>query len=808
VTSANDHLIRGINLQNQGVIQEARAAFEESLRLDPANGPAHYSLGLLELNDGNVTAALEQTRRGIAAAPQFAALRYLQGALYQRTGDLEAALRSFDEALVIDPNYVEVLLNSGALLRGSMFRHKDALERFNRILQIDPTHAAALGNCGIMLTEFKQSEQAIAMFEKLVQLHPEYDYALGLLLYERMHICDWREFESLTQRITDGIRANKRVCKTLAYMAVSDSAEYHFKAARIFASHYCPPANEVMYKGEAYGHKRIHLAYVSPDFREHPVGHLMAGIYEQHDKSRFETIAISLSLDDQSRLRARMVKAFDHFIDARSMTARQIAQLMRDMEVDIAIDLGGYTSDTRTEIFSYRPAPVQVNYLGYPGTMGTSYYDYILADRHIIPAEHQPFYSEKVAYLPNAYLPTDNSVQVAEHTPTRAECGLPETGFVFCSFSHDYKISPPVFDCWMRLLQQTPGSVLWLVSRGDVTQSNLRREALARGIAPERLVFAKRVPLVEDHLARYRQADLFLDTHPYNAHTTAADALMVGLPVVTYAGGSFPSRVAGSLLQAIGVPELNAADLAGYEALALALAQDPQRLTALRARILANQNTHPLFDTPRFCRDLEDTIAALRVDTPGAQTPAQSSPLSASGGAPQRKLHIGGRGPSPGWELMNARPGEGVDHVGNANDLSRFADNSLDVIYSSHVLEHLDYQDEIANTLKDWLRALKPGGLVQISVPDLAVLARLLGDSRLDKTQRFQVMRMMFGGHTHEFDFHQTGLTEEFLTDFLQQAGFVQIERVRPFGLFPDNSDMPYAGVLISLNMQARKAAT
>jgi predicted O-linked N-acetylglucosamine transferase (SPINDLY family)/predicted SAM-dependent methyltransferase len=807
VTSANDHLIRGINLQNQGMVTEARQAFELSLRLAPSNGPAHYSLGLLELNDGNLTGALEQARRGIAAAPAFAALRYLQGALYQRSGDLDAALRSFDEALAIDPNYVEVLLNSGALLRG-MFRHKDALERFNKILTINPEHAAALGNCGIMLTEFKRSEQAVAMFEKLVQLHPDYDYGLGLLLYERMHICDWRDFDVLTQAITQGIRANKRVCKTLAFMAISDSAEDHFKAARIFADHYCPPAKEVLHKGEAYGHQKIRLAYVSPDFREHPVGHLMAGIYEQHDKSRFETIAISLSQDDQSRLRARMVKAFDHFIDARSMTARQIAQLMRDMEVDIAIDLGGYTSDTRTEIFAYRPAPVQVNYLGYPGTMGSNYYDYILADRHIIPVEHQPFYSEKVAYLPNTYLPTDNSVKVSERTPTRAECGLPETGFVFCSFSHDYKISPPVFDCWMRLLQQTPGSVLWLVSRGDPTQGNLRREAQARGVAPERLVFASRVPLVEDHLARYRQADLFLDTHPYNAHTTAADALMVGLPVVTYAGGSFPSRVAGSLLQAIGMAELNAADLAGYEALALALAHDPQRLAELRTRILANQKTHPLFDTPRFCRDLEDTIAALRVDAPGTQALTLPVGRGTAGGAPLRKLHIGGRGPSPGWELMGARPGEGVDHVGNANDLSRFADNTLDVIYSSQVLAHLDYQDEIANTLKDWLRALKPGGLLQISVRDLAVLARLLGDGRLDKAQRFQVMRMMFGGHTHEFDYNQSGLTQEFLSDFLQQAGFVQIERVRPFGLFADDADMQYAGLPISLNMQARKAAS
>jgi predicted O-linked N-acetylglucosamine transferase (SPINDLY family)/predicted SAM-dependent methyltransferase len=799
-------LIRGINLQNQGNFAEARQAFHTALQLAPDNGPAHYSLGLLELNAGNVTGALEQAQRGVAAAPAFAALRYLQGALFQRTGDLEGALRSFDAALAIDPNYIEVLLNSGALLRGSMFRHKEALERFNRILQIDPTHAAALGNCGIMLTEFKHSEQAIAMFEKLVQLHPDYDYGLGLLLYERMHIGDWRDFDGLRQRIIDGVRAGKRVCKTLAFMAVSDSAEDHFKAARIFSEHYCPPVQEMLHKGEAYGHAKIRLAYVSPDFREHPVGHLMAGIYERHDKSRFETIAISLSVDDQSRLRARMVKAFDHFIDARSMTARQIAQLMRDMEVDIAIDLGGFTSDTRTEIFAYRPAPVQINYLGYPGTMGVPCYDYILADRHIIPAEHQAFYSEKVAYLPHTYLPTDNTVQVSPNTPTRAECGLPETGFVFCSFSHDYKISPPVFDSWMRLLQQTPGSVLWLVSRGDPTQANLRREAQARGVDPSRLVFASRVPLVEDHLARYRQADLFLDTHPYNAHTTAADALMVGLPVVTYTGGSFPSRVAGSLLQAIGMGELVADSLAGYEALALELAQDPARLAALRTRILANAKTHPLFDTPQFCRDLEDTVAALRADAPGTQ--AAPLPVAATApAAPLRKLHIGGRGPAPGWELMNAREAAGVDHVGNANDLSRFADNSLDVIYSSHVLEHLDYQDEIARTLKDWLRALKPGGLVQISVPDLAVLARLLGDNRLDKAQRFQVMRMIFGGHTHAYDYHQTGLTEEFLSDFLQQAGFVQIERVRPFGLFADNADMQYAGLPISLNMQARKAA-
>jgi len=284
---------------------------------------------------------------------------------------------------------------------------------------------------------------------------------------------------------------------------------------------------------------------------------------------------------------------------------------MRDMEVDIAVDLGGYTSDTRTEVFAFRPAPVQVNYLGYPGTMGSDYYDYILADPQIIPPEHQRFYTERVAYLPDAYLPTDRSVQIAERTPTRAECGLPDDAFVFCSFSHDYKINPPLFDIWMRLLIKVPGSVLWLMARGDLAQGNLRKEAEARGVDPDRLVFAGRVPLVEDHLARYRQADIFLDTHPYNAHTTAADALMAGLPVVTFIGDAFPARVAASLLHAIGMPELVAGSKEGYEALALKLAQDPLLILALRTKLVNNQRTHPLFDTKGFCRNIESILISM-----------------------------------------------------------------------------------------------------------------------------------------------------------------------------------------------------
>lgn len=357
----------------------------------------------------------------------------------------------------------------------------------------------------------------------------------------------------------------------------------------------------------------------------------MAGIFERHDKARFETTGLSLGVDDGSRLRERMTRAFDQFIDARQMTAVQIAALLREREIDIVVDLAGYTADSRSEIFTWRPAPVQVNFLGYPGTMGLSCMDYILADRHVIPPEHWRFYDEQVVYLPDAYLPPASNLQIAETTPSRADCGLPPTGVVFCSFNHDYKILPAVFAVWMRLLLQVPGSVLWLMSRSERSQRNLRASAQAAGIDPDRLVFAQRVPRVEDHLARYRVADLFLDTHPYNAHSTAADALLAGLPVLTCSGQSFPSRVAGSLLQAAGLPELVTHTVADYEQLALALARDPARLAALKARLLERQRDSALFDVDAFTRHLETAYLAMwRQSQLGGARDALSAPAVAA----------------------------------------------------------------------------------------------------------------------------------------------------------------------------------
>lgn len=623
-------LIRAIELQNQGHVAPAEQLLLHYLTQAPTDPVAVYSLAVIWLRMPNPAPALDLLERAVNAGTDFAPLWFAHATVLVKVGRRDDALQSYQRAIDLKPDYGDAMINSGVLLR-DLQQHVAALTRFQQVLALQPDNVMALSNAATLMTEFKRGEEAVAMLERLVQLAPEHDYALGMLCHEKLQGCDWQGFEALSQRVIDGVRAGRRSSKSLGLMALSDSAEDHQRCARLFAQQRYPAAAAPLWTGERYRHDRIRVAYVSPDLREHPVGHLMAGIFERHDKARFETTGLSLGVDDGSRLRERMTRAFDQFIDARQMTAVQIAALLREREIDIVVDLAGYTADSRSEIFTWRPAPVQVNFLGYPGTMGLGCMDYILADRHVIPPEHWRFYDEQVVYLPDAYLPPASNLQIAETTPSRADCGLPPTGVVFCSFNHDYKILPAVFAVWMRLLLQVPGSVLWLMSRSERSQRNLRASAQAAGIDPDRLVFAQRVPRVEDHLARYRVADLFLDTHPYNAHSTAADALLAGLPVLTCSGQSFPSRVAGSLLQAAGLPELVTHTVADYEQLALALARDPARLAALKARLLERQRDSALFDVDAFTRHLETAyIAMWRQSQLGGARDALSAPAAAA----------------------------------------------------------------------------------------------------------------------------------------------------------------------------------
>ena len=336
----------------------------------------------------------------------------------------------------------------------------------------------------------------------------------------------------------------------------------------------------------------------------------MAELFERHDKNRFELFAFDNGWDDASEMRDRIEKAFTEIVDITRLSDLGAAALIKQKQIDILVDLNGYFGLAREGIFSHRPCPVQVNYLGFPGTLGVDYMDYILADRHVIPPEHAAFYAEKVVYLPDTYQVNDSRRAIAERTPTRAEVRLPETGFVFCCFNNNYKITPDVFDVWMRLLRNVRDSVLWLLEDNPLASSNLRREAEERGVAPERLVFAPRLK-PDEHLARHALADLFLDTLPCNAHTTASDALWAGLPLLTCMGGTFPGRVAGSLLNAVGLPELITHDLESYEARALELASTPPMLIDLRTRLARNRLTHPLFDTDRFRRHIESAYVTM-----------------------------------------------------------------------------------------------------------------------------------------------------------------------------------------------------
>jgi predicted O-linked N-acetylglucosamine transferase (SPINDLY family) len=395
----------------------------------------------------------------------------------------------------------------------------------------------------------------------------------------------------------------------LNHRAICNSEAEHLILARLRAKTFPRPVKP-LWSGEIYRHDKIRIAYISTDFRDHVVADAIAGCFEHHDKTRFETTAISLGPNDGGAMRRRIEAAFDRFIDVRAMGDAEVAAMLRQLEIDIAIDLNGYTGEPRTGILARRPAPVQVNYFGYPGTMGVPFIDYIIADPWLIPEEHRVHYSEQVVYLPHTYLPSDRKRPVPTNTPSRAEAGLPATGFVFACLHNAFKIGPEMFEIWMRLLHGVENSVLWFLEDNGSVSFNLRREAKMRGIAPERLVFAPRKPL-PDHMARLRLGDLFLDTLPYNAHTSASDALWAGLPVLTCRGDTFPGRVAAGLLHAIGLPELATASLAEYEDLARTLAQDPERLAAIRSKLMRNRDTEALFDTARFTRDLESAYRAM-----------------------------------------------------------------------------------------------------------------------------------------------------------------------------------------------------
>ena len=530
-----------------------------------------------------------------------------RGAIRQMAGDWDGALACYDGALRLRPDYVEALANRGNCLI-QLRRWPDALAAFDRTLQLSPGRVSALNGRAGTLSKLKRFPEALAAYGQLHAADRQNPYALGGMLVAAMQMCDWDTVEKLRPAMEAGVARGTAIVPPFLFLGFSGAPALQLRCAQNAIAELGLPAVPPLWRGERYGHSRLRIGYLSADYCQHPVALLLAEMIEGHDRARFEVLGFSTGPDDGSAIRGRMAKAFDQFVDLRGRGAAESAGLIRRLEVDILVDLTGHTEGDHFAILNYRPAPVQVNWLGYPGTDGAPSLDYILADRVVAPPGHEPFFSEKIVRLPDCYFPT--AYDPSQPAPTRAEAGLPASGFVFTSFNNSWKITRTVFAAWLRLLGAVPGSVLWLLDANDAFKGNLRRAASAAGLDPARLIFAPRTD-ADSHLARQQLAGLMLDTSPYNGHMTTSDALWVGVPLVTMLGTAFAGRVAASQLETVGLPELITPSLEDYEALALALAKDPARLAALRAKLAAAPASSPLFDADRMRQNIEQALLAM-----------------------------------------------------------------------------------------------------------------------------------------------------------------------------------------------------
>jgi predicted O-linked N-acetylglucosamine transferase (SPINDLY family) len=600
------------NLGNVQVVlghrEEALSSYDKALRLNPAHVAALINRGNALKELGREPEALASYDRVVALQPGFAEAFYNRGEVLQVLRRFDDAIASYDRALMIRPDYVEAHINRGTVFL-ALGRPDEALASYDRAASIRPGSASLYNNRGNALERLGRIEEAAENFDKALALDPDVDWLAGHALHMRMHLCDWRRFDERRNEVLAKIADGRKVSMPFPVHALIDSPTVHRKVAEIYATaHSVSNVPEIMPVSNS-SDKRIRVAYISSDFRDHPVAHLIAGVFEKHDRMKFEVVAVSLAPAAESTWRSRIAGAADHFVDVSELPDSEAISKLRDLQIDIAVDLNGFTDGHRARIFAERVAPVQVSYLGYLGTMGAPFIDYLLADDVIIPENGQSFYAEKIAYLPS-YQINDDTQGPSNRVFSREELGLPETGFIFCSFNQTFKLTPERFGSWMRILAQVPGSVLWLYVNNEAVSANLRNEAERHGIAPERLIFAGRLPL-EEHLARLSAADLFLDTHPYNAGATASNALRMGLPVLTCIGESFAARMGASLLTAVGLPELIAETPAAYETLAVELAIDPVRLGAIKRKLADNLQTCSLFDTERSVRALEAAYAVM-----------------------------------------------------------------------------------------------------------------------------------------------------------------------------------------------------
>lgn len=608
--SADAQNAAGLELIELGAADDAERCLNRALALTPNHVYALSNLAKLRQMQRRYDEAEPLLQRAIALQPGFAPFHANLGAILNKQTRYVAAEQVLQRAVALDPDMAEAWNNLANACSGQR-KFAEAEAAYRRALARQPDLLESWSNLADILREMRRYGEAAQAYDELVKRAPGYDFARGRLLYSLMQCCDWRRYDELRSNIDKDLRKQRKVADPFGYQAVSDSTVDLLACARTYAREFFPPRpNTTVQANPAPADGRIRIGYVSGEFHTQATAILMAGLYEHHDKSRFSITAFDNGESDQGEWRSRLEGAFDEFVRIGPLTDEEATQAVADRQIDILVNLNGYFGRGRQGVFSRRASPIQVNYLGFPGTLGADYMDYLIADRTVIPEEQRADYLEKIAWLPDCYQANDNRRPCPPTTISRAEAGLPDDAFVFCCFNNSYKITPARFALWMRILGQVDGAVLWLLEDNATASANLRAAAAAQGIAPERLIFAQRVS-PNTHLARHRLADLFVDSLPYNAHTTASDALWAGLPVVTQIGRTFPGRVAASLLRAIDLPELITDNETDYAALAVALARDPERLRTIRQRLDQNRLQAPLFDTARFTRHIEAAFQTM-----------------------------------------------------------------------------------------------------------------------------------------------------------------------------------------------------
>ncbi len=600
---ANLHGHRAESFLAQRKYAEIVSACDRAIALNPDMAQAHSHRGHALTRLERPAEAAASFQRALALQPDSAVGHYSQALALQYNRNPVEAIAACDRALALQPAFPEALVIRAAALN-ALDRHEEAAADCDAALALRPDFADAFSVRGLAFKGAKQPERALADFEIALDLDPDLEHIPGQKVYLRLQMHEWEGLTEEIEAVLGAIDAGKCAAQPLVVNTLPSSPAQQRQAAyQVFLAENPAPRGKAQPSRSLGG--KLRVAYFSSDLHEHPVGQLLVGLLEAHDRSKFEIVAFGFGGDPNNVTRRRIERACDRFIEARHMSGPEMVALARGMNVHIAVDLNGFTANNRTDVFAEGAAPIQVNYLGFSGTMGTERIHYIIGDEVVTPAEHFPFFSERIVTMPHSYLVTND---IKRHIPsrmsTRQDFGLPDAGFVFCSFNASYKITPEAFDIWMRLLRKVDGSILWLLDHGPTAARNLRYEARERGVDPQRLFFAPRTPGLE-YLARYRLADLFLDTFNYNAHATASEALMMGLPVVTRIGRAFAGRVGASLLTALGLPELIAGDSAAYEGIALRLAQAPEGLKAMREKLARNAATYPLFDTRRYARNIE-----------------------------------------------------------------------------------------------------------------------------------------------------------------------------------------------------------